>query len=373
MIYMKKKIISFILCISILFSGCYSYKDINKVLFVTSFVVDIDNNNEPIIYLETFKPYRSNISGSEKGQRIVYRGTGKTVHEVIRNIGLSSSFRIDGTQSKAIIFTTKAAEYGIDKFIDFFHRHQEGLIRQYIAIYDGDVEKLLQTQIKSEEYIGLFLADLMDNIKVSSKAVKLSMNDYLNERVMESTACIMSLIRLDETQMENLITIDGGAIIKNDKMVNKLPKSESQAYNFLADRIEGGTLEIPHPKEKDKFITLEILKSKTKNKIEKKDNIVELTKKIKVKTTLTGTQSPMNFTEEELNIIKARAEYNIKKFSREVFEKYKNENIDIFDVADIYNRKYHKEDSKNILKNTILKVDADVKIEGSSNKFDYSK
>nr|WP_278337327.1 Ger(x)C family spore germination C-terminal domain-containing protein [Clostridium cochlearium] len=79
----------------------------------------------------------------------------------------------------------------------------------------------------------------------------------------------------------------------------------------------------------------------------------------------------MNFTEEELNKIKTKAEYNIKKFSQEVFNKYKNQNIDIFDVADIYKRKYPKEDSKNILKNTILKVEVDVKIEGSSNKFDY--
>jgi len=368
---MKKRIISLILCISTLFSGCYSYKDINKVLFVTSFVVDIDDNNEPILYLETFKPYRSNISGSEKGERIVYRGTGKTIHEVIRNIGLSSSFRLDGTQSKAIIFTTKAAEYGIDHFIDFFDRHQENLIRQYIAIYEGDVEKLLETKIKSEEYIGLFLVDLIDNIRVSSRAVELSMNDYLNERTMESTACVMTLIRLDETQMESLITIDGGAIIKNDKMVGKLPKSESQSYNFLLDKVKGGTLEVPDPKGKDNFITLEILKSKTRNKIEKKDNVVELTKKIKVKATLTGVQGKINFTEEELNKIKTKAEYNIKKFSQEVFNKYKNQNIDIFDVADIYKRKYPKEDSKNILKNTILKVEVDVKIEGSSNKFDY--
>ncbi|SDK89630.1 germination protein, Ger(x)C family [Clostridium cochlearium] len=368
---MKKRIISIILCISTLFSGCYSYKDINKVLFVTSFIVDIDDNNEPILYLETFKPYRSNISGSEKGERIIYKGTGKTIHEVIRNIGLSSSFRLDGTQSKSIIFTTKAAEYGIDNFIDFFDRHQESLIRQYIAIYEGDVEKLLETKIKSEEYIGLFLVDLIDNIKVSSRAVELSMNDYLNKRTMGNRTCVMTLIKLDKNQIENLITIDGGAIIKEDKMIGKLPKSQSQSYNFLLDNVKGGTLEISNYEKENKFITLQILKSKTKNKIKKKDNVVELIKEIKVKTTLTGTQSRLNFTEEELNKIKTKAESNIKKFSEEVFNKYKNQNIDIFGVADIYKRKYPKEDSKNILKNTILKVEVDVKIEGSSNKLDY--
>lgn len=156
----------------------------------------------------------------------------------------------------------------------------------------------------------------MDNIKVSSKAVKLSMNEYLNERVMESKSCVMSLIRLDETQMDSLITIDGGAIVKDDKMVGKLPKNESQAYNFLLDKVKGGTLEIPYPKTKDNFITLEILKSKTKNTIEKENNVVKLTKKIKVKTTLTGTQEPMNFTEEELNTIKTRAEYILQKIQK---------------------------------------------------------
>lgn len=370
---MKKKILSLILCMCLLFNGCFNYRDINKVIFSTSIIIDIDEQKNPVFYMETFKPYRSATSGSEKGERIVYKGKGKTVFEALRDTGLSSSYKVNGTQCKAIIFTEKAAAYGIDNFIDFFDRDQEFLIRQYVAVFEGDVDRLAKMKMKSEEYIGIFLVDLIDNIGTSSRAIKLSINDYLNKRTEPSHTGVMTVLKINDNQIEQMLTIDGGAIIKNDKLVDRLPRAESQGYNFLVDKVKSGTLEISNPEFENKFVVLEIRHSKTKTKLDYDGETLKLKKIINVRTTFAETQKSITITGDEREEIARRSEKNIKLACTEVFNKYKNKNLDIFDVQREFKKKYPKENVDDILRNTEIDLEVNVEIEGSSNKLNFSE
>ena len=83
--------------------------------------------------------------------------------------------------------------------------------------------------------------------------------------------------------MEPKLEVNGGAVIKKDKMVSIITRDEGQGFNFLMNNVSGGTLEITNPDDINKFVTLEILKSKTKTEVDYDDNIVHLKKKIKVK------------------------------------------------------------------------------------------
>lgn len=368
---MKKIKLSLIICMCLIFNGCFNYKDINRVLFMTSIIVDIDEDNNPILYMETFKPYRSATAGSEKGERIIYKGNAKTVFETIRDVGLSSSYKLNATQNKAIIFTEKAAAYGIDNFIDLFDRDQEFLVRQYIAIYEGDVERLLKSKFKSEEYIGIFLTDLMDNIETSSRAVELSINDYLNKREQPSRTCVLTVLKMNEDQINDLIGIDGGAVVKDDKMVDRLPKDKSQGYNFIIDKVKSGTLEVSNPEHDEKFVTLEIRNSKTKTKLSYDGNSVKLKKIIKVRTNFGETQDSINITDGEIYTIARRAERNIELSCKDVFNEYKQKNLDIFNVEKEFNIKYPHEKLNEVLKNTEIDVEVHVDIEGSSTKLNF--
>ncbi|WP_315117878.1 Ger(x)C family spore germination protein [uncultured Clostridium sp.] len=365
---MKKILISSILAMCFLLNGCFNYKDINRVLFATSILIDIDEDNNPIVYVETFKPYRSAISGSEKGQRIIYKGKGKTIFEALRTIGLSTSYKINATQNKALIFTEKAARYGMHDFIDLMGRDQEFIIRQYIVIYQGDVDRLLKANIKSEEYIGLFITDLIENIGTSSRSIKLSTNDYLNKRLSPGGTVVATLLKMSDDQLEELLIIDGGSIIKNDKLIVNIPIQDSQGYNFLVDQVKTGTLEIPYLSEENKYATLEIRNSRTKTNMEYDGKNLKLIKTINVRTTLAETQAALDFTPENLEKIAKGAEDNIIRATRDVFEKYKNNNLDIFNVERDFQIRYPHADWKDILQDTTLEVKAKVVIEGSSNR-----
>lgn len=359
--YKKVLIISCIIMNCFIMSSCFSYRDINKVLLITALVVDVDNTGNPIVYGEAVKGTRG-TSPQGMDERILFKGTGKTMLEAVRNMSSTSSYNLNYTQNKAILFTQKAAEHGIGDFIDFFDRDQQLLIRPYIVVYVGDPEKLMKMNIAEEKYIGFFITELIENIGRSSRAVKLSFNEFYIQRTMGDKTSVVSIIDIPKDSLDSTLEINGGAVIKDDKMISILSKAEGQGFNFLMNTVKGGTLEITNPCEINKFVTLEIVKSKTKSEISYYDNIIHLTKKIKVNTNIGDVQKSLLVTKENIVKIEETSEDNIVRSCNGIFQKYKDMGVDIFDITEEFNAKYPKIKIEDIINRTELKVEVEVKV-----------
>ncbi|MGH4124940.1 MAG: Ger(x)C family spore germination protein [Clostridium sp.] len=359
--YKKILVISLIIMNCFTMTSCFSYRDINKVLFITALIIDVDNMGNPIIYSEAFKGIRG-ATPLGADERILFKATGKTMFEAVRNMNTTSSYKLNYTQNKAILFTQKAAEFGLDNFIDILDRDQEFLIRPYIAVYLGDAEKLIKLNIVQDKYIGLFVVQLIENIGASSRAVKLSLNQFYNQRNIGDRSNVVTIIDITKDSLEPKLQVNGGAVIKDDKMVSILSSEEGQGFNFLMNTILGGTLEITNPCDINKFVTLEIKKSKTKTEISYYDNVIHLKKKVKVKVNFGEAQKSILFTKENIGKIEEKSEENIVKACNNVFQKYKGMGIDIFDITEEFHRKYPKIKIEDIIDRTELKVEAEVKI-----------
>lgn len=374
---MKKLGLCILIFVSVFFTGCFNYRDINKAYFVTATFLDVDNDGNIIVYEEAFKPTRGggakgSSSGSDQGQRIVFKGVGKTVFEAIRDINTMSSYKLNFTQNRAIILTQRLAEYGINNIIDFFERDQELINRAYLAVYVGDIDKLLAVNLKEEEYVGLFVPTLIRNVGSSSRTVELQLNDFVVKRLQPSRTTVVTILMLETSPLGEKLKIKGGAIIKNDRMIGTLDSREGQGYNFLNNQIKTGTLEITNPDDQTKYVTLEILKNSTKTELTYNNKEqVNLKKMIKTKATLGEVQNKLNFTKENLEKIQKTAEQNIMRACNQVFNKYKNQGIDIFDVENSFYRKYPYITFPDIIKRTYLDVEVEVEIEGSSDTMDF--
>lgn len=371
---MKKKIKLFLLMLFLctFLVGCFSYKDINKVLFVTTILLDIDKENNPVVYCEAFKA----ITGGEKGGediRIVFEGKGKTCFENIRDISLSSSYKLNYSKNEVIIFSSKAAEYGMNKFIDIFERDQELGIRSNICVYDGSCKKLLETKLEEEKYIGIYIKQLLENIAVSSRAIEMSFHKFLNQKLVGDKTNVLPIIRLKTDSLGNKILVDGGAVIKDDKMIGEIKKDKGQGFNFLMNSVKSGTLEPNNPDVEGSFLTLEILKSKTNTELKYDGDRIKLIKKIKVKTSLGEVQDELTINHENMKKIKETAEDNIKKSCKIIFNRYKEKNVDIFDIGEEFYRRYPKESVKNVISSTDLIVDVEVDISSSGDNLNFIK
>ncbi|MCY6959729.1 Ger(x)C family spore germination protein [Clostridium brassicae] len=369
-----KKIVSILatIIVSIFFSGCFNYKDINKVLFVTTVIMDIDEENKPVVYDEVFKANAGN-KGPGNDTRLIFKGEGKTMFEGARDMSLMSSYKLNYTQNKVLVFTKRAAEYGLDNFIDFFERDQELIIRPSICIYDGDPEKLLQAKLEEEKYIGIYIMQLIENIRVSSRSIRRSFNEYLNERLVGDKVNVIPIIQLKSDGLGNKIKIEGGAVIREDKLVGVIKKEEAQGFNFLLDNVKLGTLEPKNPEVKSKFVTLDILSSKTITDLNYDEGKIKLIKKITVNTSLAEIQEKMLVNDKNLMELKGATEDNIKRACETIFNKYKDKGLDIFDIGEELKRRYPKANVENVIKETELILDVDVDITASGESLSFIK
>ncbi|WP_415334704.1 Ger(x)C family spore germination protein [Clostridium perfringens] len=365
-----KKVIASLLSIIIMSTmliGCYNYKDINRVTFVTSLIFDENEVGNIDIYLDCVKPYRSSNESSDKGRRVLYKGTGKTVLEAIKDINMYSSSKLDFTQCKGYIFTEKAAKNGIRKYIDIINKNQEFMIRPYMFVLFGSPEELLNDVTVDEEYLGVFIDDLVQRMNKSPRVIAIDANDYLELRTNYGNLLVLGALSIRDDMEEKRLELSGGALLKNEVLVRRITAEEGMSYNLLMGDLKRGTLEVMNPQDPNTFITLDISNAKTKTSISYDGENITLYKDIKVKCLIWESQSRLIVDEKLLNLLELEEEAVIKQYLELFFESFKESDIDIVNVGNLFYRKYPDEVlEKDPISITNLKINVDVEIDGTT-------
>ena len=354
-----------VLLIPLIFTGCFNYEDINKVTFATSVIFDTDDFGNSVVYLDCIKPYRSTNDSSDKGRRIIYKGVGKTSLEAIRDVSVASSFELNYSQSRAYIFTEKAARAGIKKYLDLINNNQQFQIKPSMFVYFGEIDDLLQITSGDEEYLGLYLNDLAQKNKYNPRAMSENINKYLSDSLMGSNTNVVGAIEIRKDALDKKVEISGGAVLKDDILVKRIEVADSLSYNFLINGVKGGTLEMANPQSENDFITLEILESNTRSDIEYDGENLNLIKNIDIRVVIGEAQGRLLVNKELLDYIKLTKEEEVERYLTEVFEKYKAENLDIFNIERLIEIKYKEEVIENPVSKTNLKVNVNLSIDGT--------
>ncbi|SES94186.1 germination protein, Ger(x)C family [Natronincola peptidivorans] len=364
---MKRFFIGLSLAITLLLTSCYSYNDINRMLFPIALVIDIDEEGNVLVSQEIFHSFRSQQENAEQGQRILYRRSGKSFLDVISKFEEMGAQPFSYTQNKIIIFTERAAKEGIKDYLDALHRNQDFLLRPYVAVYYGDVVELLNMEIKQNEYLGLYLFDLFDRPVERVTMQHLKLFEVLKKRRMGKNVLVITSITIDKNPLEDKIRKDGAAVFHNDKLVEKITTEEMKPYAFMVDRARAGFLDVPHPHGEDKLLTVQILKGNTVSDILYEDGKVILRQTINVRTSIVGTEASIVLDEETVRKIDASVQNTIKKNCHELFHKYKEKGIDIFDIQEMFHRKYPRLEVENAIEVTEYHLQIDHHIEGTTN------
>ena len=167
-----------IVIISLNLSSCFNYREVNQVTFVTGVVFDLDENNNVVIYTDCIKPHRNANQSSDSGKRILYKGIGETTLEAIRDINIASSYKINFTQNRAIIFTEYAAKQGLNRFIDLINNDQEFQMKPYMFVYNGDIKELLLAFNHIDEYDGYQIIAEIWKDKLTEDAEITALTDF---------------------------------------------------------------------------------------------------------------------------------------------------------------------------------------------------
>ena len=363
---MGAKILCFVLLVATLSTaGCTGLsQDINKSLLITSVLIDVANEGELKIYLEGFRPQRSS-SKEKKEDRVIFIIKGKTVAEVIDSLNTITSNKPNFSHNKVILFSKHAAELGLARYIDLFSRDQEHLLRSYVAVFDGQPEDLFKAKLPGDLFLGLHLYDLFRyyNLK-SGKLMEVRMNDIFNSRYEASQTSVLPIVTLTK-QVEQLPGISGAAVLRDLKLVAVISDQEVPYYNIFQDNSQLSIYTIDNPMYPDSYVSLRTVNSNINTKLTYNGTDIVLTKKVELTLTFREAQAGILLTSEQREQIKASLAQSLKAQWDGFFVKYQTLSVDLFNVEDMFRRKYPHEKVDNPLTKAVLDLTIEINIEGS--------
>jgi Ger(x)C family germination protein len=371
-----KQLIVLPLIITIVFSlsACSGYRDLDKMLFVTSILVDYDDEKQtPVFYFEAFKPIRSSNIDANSEERIVFKIEAVTAVKAIQNLRGQTSSSVTFTHNKIILFSTKMAEMGFKDYFDLFDRGQEFIERTKLGIFDCDPEEYVKTSMPEEKMTGLYLYDMINNNQsMTPEGMQIDVKEFMNQRYIGDKVNTLPLITLTEDNEKQRFKTNGIAIIKDYTMLGKVNPFLTSYFNMMIkERIEDILL-LGSPQEDGKICAVRILRSSLDTKLEYNGETLKVIKIINIKAILAEAQGSFDLTEINLTALEKGASEKVQFHCMELFNEYKDKGLDIFDIQEEFERKYPDAKNDNVITITELEIQTDVDIEGTTTSKSFS-
>ena len=248
---------------SILFTGCWNYRETDELAIVTGAAIDKDKDGKLSITVEIAE------FTNEKESKVAPRTItikGDTVFDAARNGVLVLGKKLYWSHAKVLIVSEQVAREGIIKVMDWLIRDSETRTDINILVSKGhSAKEVLKSIGKSNDIRAFQLGTAIDNQVVVSKAPKIEAWEVANALCSKAEAAIAPSVELKSELGKEAPSVVGTAIFKRDKLAGFLNGEETKDMLFVQDKIKGGVLvRIEGEGNNEVPVSLEIFNSKTK-------------------------------------------------------------------------------------------------------------
>jgi germination protein, Ger(x)C family len=368
---MKKVLTCFIALVIIMssFAGCYSYKDMNRVMFYTMGLSD-ERDGTFVFYGEGFKAFRAEGEKAGKEKRILLYGEGHSLIEAVEVIRNSANYPIDYSGNKSMVYSKRIAESGVEDILDLVNRDQKPSRRVYFYVYDGDAPDLISITLEDEQFIGLYLYELMNSQKDTLGVISSQYYEFIENMNTGSGINVLPVIKketireMSKSKSEKgnsgsgstgggnqgssqsggsegsgkppldrpFLYVSGGAVFVGTKMAAQLDNRELETYKLLTSKVMSGLVETENPDYKDKEVGFTVLKNKFKPKVTIQDGRIKLDYKVDLKVVMLQAEKGIKADPETIQKLKTNLEKTTETRVNDLFEKMKKEKIDFLNI-----------------------------------------
>ncbi len=329
---MKKFIIILLI---ILLTGCYNYKELNKIAIVSSIAID-KKDNEYLVSAQVMNAKED--EESESSQVVVYEAKGKSINEALRNMTMKSPRTIYGGHLSKLVISEEIAKEGVINVIDVFQRlteiRNEFTITVSKNIKAADVIKIMtSTESVPAEYVktSLETADVYSALTYSTK-----LDEFVSLYLKKGIDPVIAVLQVDDykkkgtttdnTQTTDPITkivLDNIAITDEGKFEKYLSKDETIGYNFIKNQVQ--EMIVPIKCDDNYYASISILKSKTKPKVIKINNKYQIKFDIKANGVLSEYNCSKELTDKDvINELEKKTKNKIKYYINKALNAQKN-------------------------------------------------
>lgn len=369
---MKKRapFIIFMILIVVSTSGCWDYREINKLSIVTGLAIDRGENSKYKITFEIVDTQEGGIEDKIKSKLI--ESEGETIFEVIRNSLKVSSPRLYFGHLKVVILSEQIAREGVTEIIDFLDRDAEPRLNIDLMVSkEKTAREILSAQSTTEALRSFEIEQTLKQQDNLSESPRVRVYQFVNYLPCKGIAPVLPVMEIVESAGKKTFALSGTAVFKGDKLAGYLNEEESNFYCYVTDNVKRGIIILKDfPETEGVDVTLEIYDSVTKVKPVYSDGKISMDIMIKVSTAIAEQTGSIKSESgiEVLKVQKAAEEYLKSNTVRTVQSVQKKFGLDIFGFGKKINSEMPKlwkeisQDWNSIYKEIDINVSASVEV-----------
>jgi len=258
-----KRILILLIVVVPLLAGCWSRHEVNDVAIVLGVALDKAKDRKLRLALQIAIPKASgggtaSNQGSEATKStLVVSAEGATIMEAYRIIQEKVPREIFFAHGRVIIVGEKLARDGVSSSLDFFSRHRQAHLRNYILFTEGEAIDILQADPQFESA----LAEEIREKEKTGVGVSTRVREFWDRMLTEGEEPVAAQVsnsslaasrneRKGSGASKRVPAIIGAAIFRGDQLVGWLNDKETRGILWIRNELESGVLAVPIPKEK---------------------------------------------------------------------------------------------------------------------------
>lgn len=318
-----KKIITILLIIFL--TGCYNYRELNKIGIVSSISIDKENNK----YLVGAQVMNIKNEDTDSSKVIVYTEEGNTIEEALRNMTNKADKKLFGGHLSKLVISEEVAKDSIIDVIDLFQRLPEIKTEFNITISKNikavDVIKVMTSggTIPADFVKNEIDSAYLDSALTYSSKLDEFVSFYL-KKYIDPVVSVIEVENYDEkgTSLDNTMKTDPDTkivlsnigITTNGKLERYLNEEETIGYNLVRNNIN--ELIVPIKCDEKNYASISIIKNETKYDVNKD--------KIKIDINSNGNLNEYNcnkdINEDTIKELESKTEYKLKEYIDKVLK-----------------------------------------------------
>lgn len=381
--YPKSKCFFFCILLLLTLSGCWDWKEIKNISFVSGIGVDLDENNEKIqLSLEVMKAQQINSSGdsgqssgnSPEEPRFMLNSVGNTVYEAIIAAGNKSSRDLKFTHNLVVILGPKIIRKGLEHYLDFFIYDTNPRPRQWIVVGGNSLEEIFKVKPKIEGVVSMAIAEFMNSDKISYAFEPISLQQFLQILMKEKQSIAIPMIEVEQSSEGDEIVLEKVAILHDRKYADELSLLEFRGAMWLLQRMNSGSVEMK--KSNNEWISLRLDNSNSKITPKFEGGKAKIQANVEAEFTLIGSIDEDDHSKHnQMEKLQYQVEQLINEEITAVFKRMQSHNADIYEFTDLFFKRNYRMLQGKISYDEMfpqmileLKVNAKIRQTGRNNK-----
>ena len=360
-----------------IFTGCWSYREINSLYIIAGIGIDKVPNSEQFNITAELVNIKETGSRQEdqKFESALLEIEGTSIFDTIRKIIRISSKKPYLAHATIIIVSEEVAREGVISLLDLITANEEPRLDISVLVSKGiSANEVLSMKSLSTEIISFELSTAINENEKLMRVPVLRAYEMINMLAIPKTGTVIPVVSSFSDKGTDLSILSGGAVFKADKLIGFLEQEDIVPYLFIKNKIKTNVLDI-ETKEGDLSgtVTLETYRSKTKIKPVYGAEAVSFDINIETEAFLVELDTMTNYIDPPGRAkLRKIAEEHLEKKIMEHIEKVKKDfKLDIFGFGNIIRQRNPKlwkeleEDWDTIFINTDFNINCEIHIKGA--------